>query len=100
MPSPASAQIVPCLGGLFCFGGTVLSTVYCDEGVWIILGPPSAGSYMWPYGELVFSNYVPPVPSQAILGWTQGFLTCTVGIYTIGGGLLILAHGGSVAGSI
>ncbi len=93
VPQQAHAQIP--------FGGMITFLFpACFEGFWIILGPPTAGSYMYSYGSYSYAYGPPSHPGQWLLGKAAGFLTCTVQCgpspCVIGGGLLILFHGSSV----
>ncbi len=83
------------------FGGPI-TFLYpaCFEGSWIILGPPTPGSYMSSYATRSFSHGRASHVGQYLLGNAGGYLTCTVqcGLVpcVIGGGLLILYHGSSL----
>ncbi|MDP2593113.1 MAG: hypothetical protein Q8P52_00470 [bacterium] len=87
IPSPAFGVLpltmYSCRIGL-CIGGMVNTLVYCDEGVWV------NGQFMYVYGTIPYLYYGIFHPGQNVVGTAGGFLTCTVGIYTIGGGLMVL----------
>ncbi len=77
------------------FGGIVLSTVTCDEGMLVVLGPPTAGTYMWPWGESTYAYFNPPHINQWLLGEYLAVLTCTIGPETVAVAPMILFHGSS-----
>jgi hypothetical protein len=92
-PSRANAQLA--------FGGMILFIYYgCYEGNWIILGPPTPGSYMYTYGTLSYDYGPPSHIGQWLKGLYSGYLTCTIQCgpspCVIGGGPIILFHGSSV----
>lgn len=68
---------------------------------WIMLGPPSIGSYMYMPGTSQLCTVTPPSHTgQYVVGATGGYLPCNiycgVSICTIGGGPLFLALGTSI----
>ncbi len=75
------------------FGGMVGSLITCDEGEYLYLGPPNAGTYMWAWGNLQYETFTIPHPGQYLLGQVMGVLTCTIYVETIGTAQMILFHG-------
>ena len=78
------------------FGGFATIISYCDEGILLFVGPPAGYEMMWGWGSVGFDWTHFPIGAQWMLGWTGGFLTCTEGIYVIGGGLLVTSSGFSL----
>lgn len=75
--------LYPCAIGL-CIGGEVVSAVPCNEGMWI------NSQFMSLWGMRYYAHYYLLYPPQKAVGTAGGFITCTIGIYPIGGGLIVL----------
>lgn len=82
------------------FGGAITFLFpSCIEGIWLKLGPPTPGDYMYGAGSYSYLFGPPSHLGQWLLGLSGGFLTCSIpchsGICVIGGGRLIIYHGSS-----
>lgn len=59
-PKPAAA--IAFLG----FGGRILNTIPCANGLLLTIGPPRPGLYMWMWGTLTFAWYQLRPPAWAL----------------------------------
>lgn len=81
------------------FGGMVVFTQPCDEGLLLYVNQPLTGTepFMWFYGELPFAMFVVPHIGQYLLGQAALAPTvCTVDGLPWGEGFPILFHGSSL----
>ncbi len=78
------------------FGGPIIEATFCDEGIWIVSGPPNPGSFMYIYGTPFFPFGPPTHSGQFLLGLATGFSECTVGPEVVGGGMVMYLFGSSL----
>ena len=88
------AQSVPILG--MHFGGRILTVALCNEGIWIVVGPPRPGSFIITPTTLTF-----PFPFYRLfhpLAFVLGLaipapISCTQGMTVFGSGNPVLIIG-------
>lgn len=85
--------------GLKPFGGRIILTIPCDEGLLLTIQEPlsGVGQYMWYTGNLPYLMYVVPHIGQFVLGmasFAPGI--CTDSGVSIGSGFPILYHGSGI----
>lgn len=80
------------------FGGRVMTTKPCDEGLLITLRTPLGTDvpYMWIWGNLPYLSRIAPYPSQNVLGIAKSAaVPCTISGVPYAGGVPIIFHGSS-----
>jgi hypothetical protein len=90
--------LVPFVSGAIPFGGPIITLAGCSDGViWVTLGPPTPGNYMY-HGQGTFSySYGPPThPGQWLLGHFGLPSPCQFGTFTVAVGPSIIYHGSSI----
>ncbi len=91
-PEKTSAQVP--------FGGPITFIHECVNGIWVIVGAPAGGSYMWLPGTISYREGPPKHEGQYLLGMAGGGAPCLVpcegGLCPIGWGMVIQFHGSSI----
>ena len=89
-------QALNAVGGEVFFSPEVLSVVSVSKEQSVVNLWVSEPSFSNTAGSISFLYGPPSHVSQWMLGVASGFLTCTEGNITVGGGLIILYHGSSI----
>ncbi len=87
------AQISPKIS----FGGKIVAQTVCNTGILIyVKSAVTIKPFMWFWGNLKYSSYIPPHIGQSVLGIAGPTpVPCVFGYVPIGVGLPILFHGSS-----
>lgn len=93
IPLAADAAFTPPIP----FGGRIKKVTFCNEGVWLIVGTPRPGSFVFTPLSLLFAWYSIFFPGPWVLGIADAevAVTCTQGKILRGAGLKIIMIGTS-----
>jgi hypothetical protein len=83
-------------GALKPFGGRVTSTLYCNDGMLLLIKQPIKGTewFFWRYGNLPYLMHIVPHTNQWLLGKANSVKTqCYLGDDYLGEGKTIQYHG-------
>lgn len=77
------------------FGGPILTLIPCSNGaIYVVLGPPTPGPYVWMPGTISYAYGPPSFVGQYLLGLAMPGGVCVVGTNVLLG-LRIIVHGSS-----
>lgn len=81
------------------FGGPILAMDICLEGkIWVMLGPPTPGPFIWGLGTISYAYGPPSFIGQHLLGIAGPPDVCVLGAFLTKPGIRILMHGSSGPG--
>ena len=91
IPKQAQAQSV-----VLPFGGTMITVVPCNTGLWITVSPPVPGSFMIMPTTLIYLYYLFHPGALALGGYLPITIPCVVGVVPVGGGFKVIEVGTSL----